>query len=84
MIIPNIYLMFILIFYEGLLGGFAYVNTFMKVSETVSTEDREFSMGAVGISDSSGIVIAGLISMWLEKALCTYQKGTGRQWCELP
>lgn len=84
MVIPNVYFMFLLIFYEGLLGGLAYVNTFMKVSETVPEEDREFSMGAVGISDSSGIVIAGMVSMWLEKALCGYQKGTGRPWCDLP
>lgn len=74
----------ILVFYEGLLGGAAYVNTFMKVAETATPNDREFSMGAVGISDSAGVVCAGLISLWLEPSLCNYQKSTGRPWCGLP
>lgn len=74
----------ILVFYEGLLGGASYVNTFMKVSEEVILSEREFAMGAVGLSDSAGVVCAGLISLHLEKALCNYQKSTGRPFCELP
>jgi len=84
MVIPNVYLVMLLVFYEGLLGGASYVNTFLLVSETVPLQDREFAMGSVGISDSAGVVCAGLISMWLEKYLCGYQKSTGRPWCELP
>lgn len=83
MIIPNVYLMFGLIFYEGLLGGLAYVNTFLLVSESVSPGEREFAMGATTVSDSAGIVIAALISLWLEKALCRFQIDTGRPWCEM-
>lgn len=81
MILPNIYLVFLMIFYEGLLGGFSYVNTFMCMSEEISEDHREFAMGAVAVSDSCGIVIAGLISLWLEPALCSYQKTDGRPWC---
>lgn len=84
MIIPNVYLIMLLVFYEGLLGGASYVNTFLLVSETVPLQDREFAMGSVGMSDSAGVVCAGLVSMWLEKYLCSYQKATGRPWCELP
>ena len=47
----SVWLLLALIFYEGLLGGFLYVNTFMSVSEEVSKSKREFSMGCVGISD---------------------------------
>lgn len=83
-IIPNVYLVMLLVFYEGLLGGASYVNTFMLVSETVPLQDREFAMGSVGVSDSGGVVCAGLISMWLEKYLCGIQKSTGRPWCEMP
>lgn len=82
--IPNVYLLMLLMFYEGLLGGLSYVNTFLLVAETVPLQDREFSMGAVGVSDSTGVVIAGLTSLWLEKRLCGYQKSTGRPWCEQP
>lgn len=82
-VIPNVYLMFGLIFYEGLLGGLAYVNTFLLVSESVPPKEREFAMGATTVSDSAGIVIAALISLWLEKALCRFQIDTGRPWCEM-
>lgn len=84
MFLPNVYLVMIMVFYEGLLGGASYVNTFMLVAETVPLHDREFAMGSVGVSDSAGVVCAGLISMWLEKHLCGIQKSTGRPWCELP
>ncbi len=70
-------------FILGLLGGASYVNTFLQISENSPLEDREFRMGAVGISDSSGIVIAAIISMWLEKSLCRYQIRDGRPWCEM-
>ena len=81
MLIPNIWVVFLLILYEGLLGGAAYVNTFMKVSDEVGNEDREFALGCVGVSDSFGIVLAAIISLWLEPKLCGYQVGIGRNWC---
>ncbi|KAJ8103982.1 batten's disease protein Cln3 [Lipomyces tetrasporus] len=79
--IPDVYIIMIIIFYEGLLGGAAYINTFLLVSETVAIEDREFAMGAVGVSDSGGIVIAGTICLYLETYLCSYQKTNGRPYC---
>lgn len=81
MYIPNIWVVFILIFYEGLLGGAAYVNTFMRVSEQIPLEDREFALGCVGISDSFGIVLAAGISLWVEPSLCNFQIKDGREWC---
>lgn len=79
----NIYPLMILILYEGLLGGLLYVNTFMSVSQNVRPEDREFSMACVGISDSFGIMIAGVLSIWLEMSLCTDQVRRGRDWCDV-
>ncbi|ODV68637.1 batten's disease protein Cln3 [Hyphopichia burtonii NRRL Y-1933] len=70
-----------LILYEGLLGGFSYVNTFMSVSEDVPKLKREFSMGCVGISDSFGVMMAGCINFWLESKLCSIQVENGRDWC---
>lgn len=34
--IPHVILVFIIIFYEGLLGGAAYANTFMAIHKLVS------------------------------------------------
>ncbi|KAG7660724.1 BTN1 [[Candida] subhashii] len=77
----NIWLMVILIFFEGLLGGLSYVNTFVSVSEQVPKSKREFSMGCVSISDGIGIVLAGCVSLWLERALCRQQVSRDRDWC---
>lgn len=35
--LPSIYLVFLIILYEGLLGGAAYVNTFHNIALEVST-----------------------------------------------
>lgn len=78
----RIWILLVLIFYEGLLGGLLYVNTFMSVSEQVPKDKREFSMGCVGISDSFGIMLAGCINWWLEIQLCNSQVKRGREWCK--
>ncbi|KAK9457883.1 batten's disease protein Cln3 [Dipodascopsis uninucleata] len=82
-IIPNVYIIMIIVFYEGLLGGAAYINTFLLVSESIPIEEREFAMGAVGISDSGGIVVAGTICLYVETFLCSYQKAHDRPYCGL-
>lgn len=79
----NIYVSFAFMMYEGLLGGAAYVNTFMQVSEAVPKGEREFAMGTVTMSDSAGVAMAALVSMWLETSLCHFQVDHGRPWCEL-
>ncbi|RLV94354.1 Protein BTN1 [Spathaspora sp. JA1] len=77
----KIWPLLVLILYEGLLGGFSYVNTFVSVSEQTSKSKREFSMGCVSMSDSLGIVVAGCINWWLEVRLCGLQVERGRDWC---
>ena len=72
-----------LIFYEGLLGGFLYVNTFMSVSEQMPAHMREFSMGCVGISDTFGVMVAGCISWFIEPFLCQLQVKRGKDWCTI-
>jgi battenin len=79
--IPSVYLVFLIIFWEGLLGGAVYVNCFAEILENVPVEDREFSLGAASVSDSAGICIAGMIGIVLEPWLCSYQVANGRDWC---
>ncbi|KIX02112.1 protein btn1 [Rhinocladiella mackenziei CBS 650.93] len=47
--IPSVYIVFAIIFWEGLLGGLVYVNTFAEISDTVPKEDREFSLSATTV-----------------------------------
>ncbi|KAL4893117.1 CLN3 protein-domain-containing protein [Aspergillus ambiguus] len=79
--IPSVYIIFFVIFWEGLLGGLVYVNTFAEIGERVPKEDREFSLGATTVSDSAGICIAGFVSMVFEVWLCDWQAAHGRDYC---
>ncbi|KAI0484050.1 BTN1 protein [Xylariaceae sp. FL0804] len=80
--IPSVYIIFVIIFWEGLLGGAVYVNTFADIMENVPVTEREFSLGATSVSDSAGICIAGFVSMAVEVQLCNYQVRHGRNWCK--
>jgi battenin len=79
--LPNIWFIFAIVFWEGLLGGLVYVNTFAEITDNVPLEDREFSLSATTVSDSGGICIAGFIGMAFEKGLCRYQVSHGRDYC---
>lgn len=79
--IPSVWFVFAIILWEGLLGGIVYVSTFAAIREDISEEDREFSLGAVTVSDSAGIFCAGLLGAGMETALCSYQVSHGRNWC---
>ncbi|KAK5175727.1 battenin CLN3 protein [Saxophila tyrrhenica] len=78
---PNVYFVFAIVLWEGLLGGLVYVSTYAAVREEVAEEDREFSLGAVAVSDSAGICLAGFLGVGMESALCSWQVGHGRDWC---
>ncbi|MCJ1472033.1 battenin CLN3 protein [Lambiella insularis] len=80
---PSVWWVFVVVFWEGLLGGAVYVNTFAEILDTVEQGEREFSLGAVTVSDSGGIVVAGWIGMGLEVALCRWQVSRGRDWCTI-
>lgn len=70
--IPHFYIVCIVIFWEGLLGGLVYVSTFAEITDHVRKEDREFSLGATSVSDSAGICVAGFVSMAFEVWLCRW------------
>lgn len=76
-----IYIVFLLIFWEGLLGGAVYVNTFAKIGDEREGEDREWSLGAVTVSDSAGICLAGWLSLGVETGICRWQVGRGWDAC---
>ncbi|CAF9935438.1 battenin CLN3 protein [Imshaugia aleurites] len=80
--IPTVWIVFAIVFWEGLLGGAVYVNTFAEISDRVAKAEREFSLGAVTVSDSGGVCIAGFIGLALEVGLCNWQVSHGKDWCQ--
>ena len=69
--IPSIYIVFVIVFFEGLLGGLTYVNAFWRIHQEVATERREFAMGVVSLADSTGIFLAAVVGLFVNHALCT-------------
>jgi battenin len=72
-LIPHIFIIFVLIFYEGLLGGSAYVNTFRTVHQSISESTREFSLSFVALADSFGIVTAGFLAIPAHNFICQHR-----------
>lgn len=68
--IPSFYIVIALIIYEGLLGGFTYVNTFYRVKKEVREDKREFCISTVTTADSLGIVMAAVVALPVHNALC--------------
>ena len=79
--LPNVHVVFAIVFWEGLLGGLVYVNTFAEITDNVKKEDREFSLGATSVSDSAGVCLAGFVGMAVEVWLCDWQVKSGRDYC---
>ena len=79
--LPGVWLVFLIIFWEGLLGGAVYVNTFAEILDNVDETEREFSLGATTVSDSAGVCLSGFLSLGLETALCKWQVSRGKDWC---
>lgn len=82
-VLKSPWLIMVLIFYEGFLGGASYVNTFLNILERLPPEKREFGLGSVSIADSFGVLIAAVIGIGLEPALCKHQVDNNRPWCTL-
>lgn len=82
-ITDSLWALSILMFYEGLIGGSAYVNCFLNILNDAAPKDREFILGSVSIADSFGTLIAALTGILLEPRLCGHQIDTGRPWCKM-
>ncbi|EJU01293.1 batten's disease protein Cln3 [Dacryopinax primogenitus] len=89
----GVLLVFVLIACEGICGGLAYVNAFYHVSQETaspsespdperSKQEREFRIGSIGFGDTSGILLASLIAMPTEVALCNAQAKRGKMICK--
>uniref|UniRef100_A0AC34R013 Battenin n=1 Tax=Panagrolaimus sp. JU765 TaxID=591449 RepID=A0AC34R013_9BILA len=72
--VPQIWIIFILILYEGLLGGSSYVNTYNRLHQDVPANIREFCMPIVSMSDAIGITISGFTAIPLHNFVCNQQK----------
>ncbi|KAK8771702.1 hypothetical protein V5799_025052 [Amblyomma americanum] len=68
--LPSFWIVVVVVLYEGLLGGAAYVNTFYRISKDVAPQHREFSLRIASLADSTGIALAGAIALPVHDAMC--------------
>ncbi|KAI3660895.1 hypothetical protein MP638_006652 [Amoeboaphelidium occidentale] len=72
----GIWLVFVVIFWEGLLGGAVYVNVFDMInrrSNELDLRKREFAMGVCTLADTIGIICASGTAILLGPWICEYQ-----------
>lgn len=67
---PTIWIVFVIVLWEGLLGGGAYVNTFYRMSKEIAPGRQQFAMSMVVQSDSYGIALAGFLAIPVHNAIC--------------
>ncbi|XP_066997902.2 battenin isoform X2 [Anabrus simplex] len=68
--IPSIWVVFVIVLWEGTLGGAAYVNTYYRISKEVLPAKREFSLSITTIADAVGIGIAGVLAIPVHNIIC--------------
>ncbi|KAL0578345.1 battenin CLN3 protein [Marasmius crinis-equi] len=90
----NIAIVFVLISFEGICGGLAYVNTFYRINQERPDpgsdvhdaerlkQEKEFKIGSIGFADSSGILLASLVAVPTELTLCKAQVNRGKMLCK--
>jgi len=73
--IPNIYVIFGIIFFEGLMGGSIYVNTFYLISQRFKGKDKEFCLGSTSMSYSLSITICAICGIFYTPFLTALRHG---------
>jgi len=67
--LPSIWLVWLVVAWEGLLGGGTYVNAFYLMTIEVNPQYLEYCLGIASVADSFGITFAGISAIWVEAGL---------------
>lgn len=59
-------------FYVGLLGGAVYVNGYLRICADLPLQYREFALSTACVADGIGILMADIVSLFLQS--CLYQR----------
>ncbi|OCH94654.1 batten's disease protein Cln3 [Obba rivulosa] len=93
----SFWMVFLLIALEGTCGGLAYINAYYRVGQEhrpaagvdaderdaeLARQEREFRIGAIGMADSAGILVAALVAVPTEVDLCRAQVARGKMLCK--
>ena len=68
--LPSVWIVLVIILWEGLLGGAVYANAFYKMTYELPEERREFCLGVGSLADTFGTIIAAVVSIPVHNAIC--------------
>lgn len=72
--LTNIWLIFVIVFWVGIVGGLGYIHTFWRIATEVPQTHQKFSLGIMTIAESCGIAFGGLSAIPIHKFLCAKLK----------
>ena len=67
---PSIWIIIVLILWEGIVAGSCYVNAFNLVSIEVPKQNKEFAIAITSLANSCGVALAGLVAIPVHNAIC--------------
>jgi battenin len=72
--LENFYVMFVLMFWVGLMGGSSYVNVMYNIleSEKLAKNEKELALTLTGVGNDIGILLASLLSLLLANTAFKY------------
>jgi len=73
--IPTIWVVYIIILWEGLMGGSIYVNTFYLISQKFTGKEKEFCLGATSMSYGLSITLCAIVGIFYTPFLYSIRHG---------
>lgn len=70
---PHIGIIFPILFFEGLIAGSTYGNTFYRIHTEIPPNIKEFAMSTITVSNGLGIVFAAFSAIPLHNFICNQQ-----------
>lgn len=67
---PSAWIIFILVFGVGCVGGFCYVQTFHRLVKQLPVSQHKFSLGLLTLAESIGIMVGGLSAIQIRYSIC--------------
>lgn len=67
---PSAWIIFILVFGVGCVGGYCYVQTFHRLVKVLPVSQHKFSLGIMTIAESFGIAVGGLSAIPIRDIIC--------------
>lgn len=70
MMVPTVWIIFIMVLWEGCISGFAAINTYNRVATELPIQYKSFGMSLTTVSSTLGVVFAGFLAIPIHNEIC--------------